>query len=362
MEAEANGSGVFQAPTYSRSEVINELVSALSVAQGELQNPVKDQEAEVVSQRTGSRYKYNYTDLAGVLDTCRPVLAKNGLAILQPISVNQNKVIVTTILAHKSGQWISSDLTLTSVEVTPQAIGTAVTYGRRYGLGPMIGIAGEEDDDGAQASGVTANKQDRKESREASKVAAQDIANRKIAEFPAPATPSLTPDEQDLLNRIGTDRGKINAELSEMNLKLVNLLGGNDSKRFISETLAKSKAKASTDLNIPQLRELSLDVHRKIRDAEAQIQPEPEDPELVILLDEITDIKSTIRVFNEIKFRLVGLVGEPRALEIYKRALAEQSKTASNQFHGDLEAARKAFISLFNEYSALAREKLQSPA
>jgi hypothetical protein len=361
MEAETgNGSVVFQASTYARSENINELASALAAAQGELQNPVKDQTAEVL-MKSGGRFKYSYTDLASVLDACRPVLAKNGLAILQPVSVNQNRVVVTSLLAHKSGQWISSDLMMTAAEVTPQAIGSAVTYGRRYGLGPLIGIAAGEDDDGAEASGVTANKQDRKESREASKVAAQEIASRKIAEFPAPANPSFTPDEQGLLDRIGTDRNRINAELSDMNLKLVNLLG-NDSKQVVSEALGKFKAKASTDLNIPQLRELAVNIHRKIRDAEAQIQPEAEDPELVILLDEITDIKSTIRVFNEIKFRLVGLVGEPKALEIYKRALSEQSKTASNQFQGDLEAAKKAFISLFNEYSSLAREKLQAPA
>jgi hypothetical protein len=358
MEAEAgNGPGVFQASTYARSENINELASALAAAQGELQNPVKDQTAEVL-MKSGGRFKYSYTDLASVLDACRPVLAKNGLAILQPVSVNQNRVVVTSLLAHKSGQWISSDLMMTAAEVTPQAIGSAVTYGRRYGLGPLIGIAAGEDDDGAEASGVTANKQDRKEGREASKAASQEIANRKIAEFPAPVTPLLTPDEQELLDRIGTDRNKINAELSEMNLKLVNLLGS-DSKRFISEALAKFKAKASTDLNIPQLRELSLDVHRKIRDAESVVVSD----ELQTLLDEITDSKSTIRVFTEIKSRIIGLVGEETAVEIYKRSLAEQGKEHSNQFGiRDLEKAKKAFISLFNEYSSLAREKLQAPA
>jgi hypothetical protein len=200
--------------------------------------------------------------------------------------------------------------------------------------------------------------QSSKETRQEAKQAAQEIATRKLAELQAPVAPMLPTDEQTLLDRIGTDRGKINAELSEMSLKLVNLLG-NDSRQVVSEALGKFKAKASTDLNIPQLRELALNIHRKIRDAESAIVS----GELQLFLDEIEDTKSTVRVFTEIKSRIIGLAGEEKAVEIYKRSLAEQGKEHSNQFGiRDLEKAKKAFISLFNEYSALAREQLQAPA
>lgn len=76
--------------------------------------------------------------------------------------VEGSSVTVTTLLAHASGQWISSDLTMTAQRQikdgggwekldTPQAIGSCITYARRYALAAMAGVAPEDDDaEGAQ--------------------------------------------------------------------------------------------------------------------------------------------------------------------------------------------------------------------
>jgi hypothetical protein len=66
--------------------------------------------------------------------------------------VDTEELVVVTTLFHSSGQWISSELPMIPRDASPQGMGSALTYGRRYGLCPLIGIA-QVDDDGNQASG-----------------------------------------------------------------------------------------------------------------------------------------------------------------------------------------------------------------
>ncbi len=127
----------------NRSQSIAALSSALAKAQGEMEGASKDS--------TNPHFKSKYADLASVWDACRKPLAKNGLAVLQPVTAEGNAVTVTTILAHCSGEWISESLTMTAQQATPQAVGSTITYGRRYGLSSMVGIA-PDDDDGEAAT------------------------------------------------------------------------------------------------------------------------------------------------------------------------------------------------------------------
>ncbi len=121
-----------------------ELFAALSKAQHVMAGASKD--------ATNPHFGNKYADLASVWEACRVPLAENGLSVLQPTSADGAKVTVTTIVAHISGGWIASELTLTSDKVTPQGVGSCITYGRRYGLSAMVGIS-PEDDDGNAASG-----------------------------------------------------------------------------------------------------------------------------------------------------------------------------------------------------------------
>jgi hypothetical protein len=119
------------------SATIGKLAEALAKAQAEMEGAAKDS--------TNPHFRSKYADLASVRDACRP-LAKYGIAHLQPTRAEGPHVTVTTVLIHASGEWISEDLTLTAGQNTPQAVGSAITYGRRYGLAAMVGIAPEDDD------------------------------------------------------------------------------------------------------------------------------------------------------------------------------------------------------------------------
>jgi hypothetical protein len=119
------------------SPTVGKLAAALASAQAEMDGAAKDS--------TNPHFRSKYADLSSIRDACRP-LAKHGLAFLQPTRADGPHVTVTTVLIHSSGEWISEDLTLTAGANTPQAVGSAITYGRRYGLAAMVGIAPEDDD------------------------------------------------------------------------------------------------------------------------------------------------------------------------------------------------------------------------
>jgi hypothetical protein len=75
----------------------------------------------------------------------------NGLCVIQFPNTDGNRVTVETILAHSSGEYISESLTMVAIMDTPQSIGSAITYARRYSLLAALGVA-TCDDDGAAAS------------------------------------------------------------------------------------------------------------------------------------------------------------------------------------------------------------------
>lgn len=130
----------------NRSVDINELAAALAKAQGQMGGALKSSENPF--------FKSSYADLASVWDACREPLSNNGLSVIQiPGRLVGEKgvaVIVETVLAHTSGQWISCKLAATSKDPGPQALGSVITYLRRYGLAAMVGVAQVDDD--AEAS------------------------------------------------------------------------------------------------------------------------------------------------------------------------------------------------------------------
>jgi hypothetical protein len=135
----------------NRSEAINELVTALAKAQGAFGTVYKDSSAKITSQKgEGSSYHYKYADLAAIIDACRPHLATNGLIVTQLPEVSDGVLTVETILAHSSGQWISSSISLAFRDVDVKKLGSAITYCRRYAYQSTLGIA-PEDDDGTDA-------------------------------------------------------------------------------------------------------------------------------------------------------------------------------------------------------------------
>lgn len=124
---------------------IAKLALALSKAQHEIKGATKD--------TTNPFFKAKYADLASVWEACREVLAKNELSVAQPTGMVDGKTVLRTILMHSSGEFVEGILPLHVAETaTPQQVGSAITYARRYALAAMVGVSPQEDDDGNSAS------------------------------------------------------------------------------------------------------------------------------------------------------------------------------------------------------------------
>lgn len=133
------------------SENTDKLFEALAQAQGELANPKKNRKANA------GKFSYSYADIADVTEAVRPVLAKHGLSFLQPTFMDGNALMIETQIAHSSGQWVSSTYPVCTMGGDHQSMGSAMTYARRYALCSMLGIAADDDVDGANAAGIDAD-------------------------------------------------------------------------------------------------------------------------------------------------------------------------------------------------------------
>ena len=122
------------------SEHIADLATALSAAQGELEAVHKDQ--------TG--YGYKYSSLNETIQIIKPTLVKHGLAITQLVGIEEGRPSVTTILLHKSGQWIKSYASLPLVEMKgineAQRAGAVFSYLRRYAIQAILNISSDDSD------------------------------------------------------------------------------------------------------------------------------------------------------------------------------------------------------------------------
>jgi hypothetical protein len=130
----------------NKSESIKELAEALAKAQAEIGNAGKN--------AANPHFRSRYADLAEVLNTVRPVFAQHGLSVMQFPGFENGMVSVETVIAHSSGEWISSTLHAPVSKHDAQGVGSALTYARRYSLAACAGIA-QEDDDGEAAVGRT---------------------------------------------------------------------------------------------------------------------------------------------------------------------------------------------------------------
>ena len=129
-----------------KSESIKEIAIALAQFNMKVQRIEKDS--------SNPHFKNRYASLDGILDEVRPLLAEQGLSLIQMPSGDGDNFKLTTMLIHISGEWIESDsLSMRPTKSDPQGIGSATTYARRYGVSSFLGLStGEVDDDGNAAS------------------------------------------------------------------------------------------------------------------------------------------------------------------------------------------------------------------
>lgn len=129
---------------WEQSNECGALFGALAKAQGEIEGAAKGKE--------NPHFRSKYADLASVWDACRVPLSKNELSVIQQPFTRGNLTGVRTVLGHSSGQWIACTATTTPRDQGPQALGSCLTYLRRYALAAFAGVA-PEDDDGEKAEG-----------------------------------------------------------------------------------------------------------------------------------------------------------------------------------------------------------------
>ncbi len=122
-----------------QSEQIDELCKSLSKAQACMTVAIED--------KRNPHFKSTYASLNSIWNSCRDALTKEGLSVVQTMEPQSEAIYLVTTLLHSSGQWIKSTLPISSSTLTPQQLGSAITYLRRYSLAAIVGVAPGEDDD-----------------------------------------------------------------------------------------------------------------------------------------------------------------------------------------------------------------------
>ena len=137
----------------NRSESITERNKALANFHRELKQPMKD--------ANNPFFKSKYVPLENVVEAIDDVAPKIGLTYSQyPVTTDDGKVGISTVLLHESGEFIEYPPATTKPDKnTPQGVGSALTYMRRYSLSAVFGITSDQDDDGNEASGNAKAKQ-----------------------------------------------------------------------------------------------------------------------------------------------------------------------------------------------------------
>jgi len=132
------------------SPTITAIAPALVAAVGEL--------APVGKDATNPAFRNKYASLDAMMEQVRPTLARHGLAVLQSVThpeTDAGRVVgiaVETRVLHTSGEWIAGLVTLPVEKSTAQGTGSAISYGRRYGLSALLGLTAEDDDGQAASS------------------------------------------------------------------------------------------------------------------------------------------------------------------------------------------------------------------
>lgn len=176
-----------EAQHQNQSPTLGALAAALAKAQGEMTGAKKD--------ALNPHFKSKYADLASVWDACRAALSKNGLAVVQRVFADPAGVGVRTMLVHAGGEWIEEVLVVPVQQRSAQGYGSAVTYGRRYALAAMVGIAAEDDD--GQAATENAPQEKATPATGSRTAQAREKTAAKVATLREQAEPPASSEEPD---------------------------------------------------------------------------------------------------------------------------------------------------------------------
>jgi hypothetical protein len=275
---------------HSSSESIGTIAAALAKAQAELTNPEKSLVATIRSPfpREGDR-TFRYAPLSSGLDIVRKSLGRHEIATIQAAAIDKDGGLLrlTTVLAHSSGEWISSEWPVCQITdiASAQRMGAALTYARRYALFTLVGIAGEDDLDAPDPGNVSKSEVE----RPGADYQTQSDGNGGLVNRPsrdggklpvATARPVLAPDQSATLRKqLVADLSAINssdeaAAWVHRNLSAKNSLTAADAQiieaRFQARLSTISDGKtaeglpsAAPDQSVVPAARLAADAHQK---------------------------------------------------------------------------------------------------
>lgn len=132
------------------SETITELATALSKAQGQIDDATKGS--------VNPAFRSRYADIAAVRAAIREPLAVNDLCLVQFPRTVDGGIEVETMILHKSGEYMAETLKMPLSKHDAQGVGSAITYARRYAIMSMLALASEDDDGNAASANVKPEK------------------------------------------------------------------------------------------------------------------------------------------------------------------------------------------------------------
>jgi hypothetical protein len=210
------------------SEQINELATALSAFQAEVPT--------VVFDANNPFFKSKYATLPAIVEGSKTLLGKHGLSVSQH---PDGQYGLTTILLHKSGQYIQSTMKFPDeLEVQKgmsyaQFAGSVISYQRRYAYASILGLVTDEDVDGN-----TPNQQD----------------GKKPITPPQPA-PELHP---DILRKLNTVGSKLYGE------------GWDNKRKELVQAVTKGDATSAKQLTADEATRMIAGIEKKIADEQAK--------------------------------------------------------------------------------------------
>lgn len=178
---------------------IDNLAAALAAVQADLPSIVKGETATVPT-KSGGQYKYSYADLADVSQVILPLLGKHGLSWITRPTLTDGRFVLAYELLHTSGESRTGEYPLPD-RGTPQEIGSAITYARRYALCAVTGVAPAADDDDGAAATQRAQRERFEDARPARPT--QDAEQRRAGVVANARKAIAEATEQDALDGIG---------------------------------------------------------------------------------------------------------------------------------------------------------------
>lgn len=342
------------------------LAAALAQLQTKLPRISKGETAEVQT-KTGGKYTYTYAGLADISAQVLPLLGAVGLSFTAaPRFDDTGRYVLRCTLRHTSGE---SDEGMYPLPTggTPQALGSAITYGRRYILCSMTGIAPDEDDDGAAAEAAAAKPKTAQRAQPAADRAAPRTTQRQRR--PAPEEPPLPGEFGDEPARptpaAGDNRGVTDAQIRKLMVQLGKLDVTERADRLTTVSMLAGRAlNSSKDLTLKEANEV-IDTLEKVLDApapaealdaalgraqdQADAEPETGAPAALVakLRRQLTDLQvkpsEHLAVLSQAVGRKVGDWPElstqdgARAADLFVQALkAEQPGRALDALLGEL--------------------------